>query len=311
MQWDRAKNYMLAFFVAINIMLFVLIQQESSNHILTSEQEDAVFAIFAQNNINSHAAIPRRFSPMRVLQIAPFEYDTYRLISIFFPPEAEVVNIENTVQRVVYEWENMRLVISNERHVSFSNPSSLPGLSEPYEKNIDMIDGENIERRPNKAAAIALSNEFVQEHYPDFRLDIHSIWETDDSGLWIVYLQEYQGHLIDSNKIDILVTGDGDNVHIETIEMIYRRPIGFAYLPRELRGPHEALLTFVQHVSLTEDDTPTLITHMDIVYVQLRSAGQWETYIPIFAEPHYRIFVQGVEQPHLINAFTNQRWEVS
>jgi len=300
MQWDRAKNYMLIFFVAINILLFVLIQREASNHTLTSEQEDAIFAIFAQNNINSHAAIPRRFAPMRALQIEPFEYDTERLISIFFPAYAEVVNLENTVQRVVYEWEGMRLVIANERHVSFTNPSN-------------RVPDEDEEAAPlNRTAAIAISNEFIQNHYPDFWLDSHSIWETDNAGLWIVYLQEYQGHRIDSNRIDILVTGSGNDVHIEVIEMIYRRPSGFAYLPRELRGPHEALLTFVQHVSsVSEDASPTLITHMDIVYVELRGSGQWDTYIRIYAEPHYRIFVQGVESPHLINAFTNQRWEVS
>jgi len=102
-----------------------------------------------------------------------------------------------------------------------------------------------------------------------------------------------------------LVTVTPDEVFIEQVDMQYSRPLRLAYLPREICGPDEALLTFLQRVRAHGSYPPLHITHMDIVYFQVES-GVAPPGTVLYAEPFYRIFIQGQDEPFLINAFTNQ-----
>ena len=286
MYWDRAKNFMLVFFVIANGLLAALISYETSGNTLTRERENAILAVFAQNDINMYHHIIRHFAPMRPLQIAGYDYDVNRLLSIFFPSYAEITHIRDNNWEE-FTWKNLRLVISN-GYISFVSGLGVTGI-------------------PDKDAAIALTGAFIDEHYPDFVLDTQSIRLARRGGIRIFYRQKYQGHLIHTNFVEFLVTGEGDylpNISIEEVDIQYGRPIGFAYLPKELTGPDEALLTFVQNIRRQNDD-PILITQMDIVYFQTVS-GLHSVYMPIYAEPFYRIFIEGQYEPFLINAYTNR-----
>jgi len=285
MQWDRAKNFMIIFFVLTNVMLAALIRYETGSHTLTRERENAIQAVFAQNNITMYYSIPRNFAPMRPLRVAGHDYDIDRLLTIFFPPEAEGEMTHVTgINRDVFTWENIRLVIANGA--------------------IFFVSGLSNEGIPNKDAAKALAQAFIEEHYPGFELDIHSTREARRGGLRIFYRQVYQGHFIHTNFVEFLITGDGDDLIIEEVDILYGRPIGFAYLPRELIGPDEALLTFVQNIR-RHNDMPIIINHMDIVYFQTTS-GLREAYTMIYADPFYRIFIEGQEEPFRICAYTNR-----
>jgi len=283
MQWEKAKNLMLIFFLLANILLAALIRYETGGHVLTRERENAIWSVFDQNDINMYYSIPRNYAPMRALQVAAYDYDLNRLKSTFFPPHAEITHSQSPRQDI-FTWENKRLSISN-GYISFSAGLGVTGT-------------------PCKEAAIAETQSFIREHYPDFRLDIQSTRQARRGGLRIFYRQEYQGHLIHTNFVEFLITGEGAKVVIEEVDIQYNRPIGFAYMPRELVGPDEALLSFVQHIR-RRNDQPILINHMDIVYFQPAS-GLRESYIPIYAEPFYRVFIEGQDEPFLINAFTNQ-----
>ena len=280
MQWDRAKNFMIIFFLLVNILLMGLIRYESGVHTLTRERENAIQTIFAQNNVNMYYPIPRRFTPMRALQVSAHDYDTERLLSIFFPSHVldDEIHHRSDSGRDEFAWQNLRLVIDR-GYVFFVSGLGITGV-------------------PDQESAIALTQAFVDQHYPDFRLDTESIRQARRGGLRIFFRQEYQGHIIHTNYIEFLVTGDGDELVIEEVDMHYVRPVGFAYLPRDLVGPDEALLTFVQFYRLQSDE-PVLITHMDIVYFQ---SSRESAYV----EPTYRIFTQSQVEPFLINAYTNQ-----
>ena len=277
MQWDKSKNYMLIFFLSVNILLAVLIRYEAGGHNLTRERENAIQTVFAQNNINMYYPIPRQFNPMRALRVAGYDYNIERLLYIFFPPYAEISYREGD-QWYEYYWGNMRLTISG-GYVFF-------------------VSGFGISGVPNQDAAIALTQAFVDEHYPDFKLDIQSTRQARRGGLRIFYRQEYQRHIIHTNVLEFLITGEGDDLVIEEVDIHYARPLGFAYLPRDLKGPDEALLTFVQYIRRRSYE-PVLITHMDIVYSQ---AVAGSTYV----EPFYRIFIEGQDDPFLINAYNIQ-----
>lgn len=283
MQWDKAKNYMLIFFIIANVLLAALIRYETSSHILTRERVDAIYAVFAQNNITMYHQIPRNFAPMRYLQLSTYGYDTDRLLSIFLDADAETTH-RSEPGRDEFVQGNTRLVITG--------------------GNVFFISGKGVTGVPDKDSAIALTSEFIAEHYPDFRLDIHSTREALRGGLRLFYRQEYQGHLIHSNLVEFLITGEGDNLVIEEVDIHYSQPVSFVYMPRELAGPDEALLTFVQHVR-RQEDAPIIIAHMDIAYVRPILGGR-DAYVPIYAVPFYRIFIEGSDQPFLINAYTNR-----
>jgi len=289
MQWDRAKNFMLVFFLLANIILAALIRYETGGHTLTLERESAILAVLEQNDIVMAYHIPRQFAPMRPLQVAPFYYDIERLLSVFaafFPPYAEF-DYTGSVRddfRLTFEDENIHLTISN--------------------GYIQFVAGREHTGIPDRYAAMALTQAFIRDHFPDFRLDIHSTRQArrDGGGLRIFYRQEYQGRLIHANFVEFLVTGEGFDIVIEEVDIQYCRPIGFAYMPREIVGSDEALLAFVQDERRPMH--PIVITHMDIVYLQI-SSGMVETYVSIYAEPFYRIFIEGQVAPFLINAYTN------
>ena len=283
MQWDKAKNLMIVFLLLTNLMLVALIRYGTVGHSLSRERIDAIQTVFAQNNINMYYPIPRNFEPMRSLQVAAYNYNVHRLLSIFFPPYAEITH-EEDINWDEFTYRNLRLIVSHGA-VYFVSDQNATGI-------------------PDKNAAIDLTQNFIRQHFPDFRLDIQSTREAQRGGLRIFYRQEYQGHLIHTNFVEFLVTGEGDDIVIEEVDIQYSRPISFVYMPRPLAGPDEALLTFVQNIWRL-GDTPVLITHMDIVYFQTAS-GLTESYIPIYAEPFYRIFIEGQVEPFLINAFTNQ-----
>jgi len=217
---------------------------------------------------------------MQALQVSGYDYDIPRLLAIFFPYYAEISH-ESDTNWDEFTWQNLRMTISN-GYISF-------------------VSGQNVTGVPDRDAAIAITQSFIQEHYPDFSLDIQSTRLARRGGLRIFYRQVYQGHLIHSNFVEFLVTGEGEQLVIEEVDILYGSPIGFAYMPRELVGPDEALLSFVQNFHRSE---PVLITHMDIVYAQTVSGLR--TYAPIYAEPFYRIFIEGQDEPFLINAYTNQ-----
>jgi len=281
MQWEKAKNFMIVFFLIVNVMLMALIRYEAGGHTLSRERENAILAVLEQNNIIMYYQIPRQFPPMRHLQVAAYDYDFDRLLEIFGFPEYYHTGDAN---RDVFRWEDYELTISN-GYISFVSGRGYTGV-------------------PDRIAAMALTQAFIRDYYPDFRLDVHSTRQGNRGGLRIIYRQVYNNHLIHTNFVEFLVTGEGHNLTIEEVDIQYSRPIGFAYLPRELVGSDEALLTFVQNIR-PQDDMDIIITHMDIVYFQIMS-GLRATYVSIYAEPFYRIFIEGQEVPFLISAYTNQ-----
>ena len=274
---------MLVFFLIVNVMLFGLIRYEAGGHTLSRERENAILTVLEQNNIIMYYQIPRQFSPMRHLQVAAYDYDFDRLLEIFGFPTGKYYHIGDA-SRDVFIFGDYELTISN-GYISFVSGRRLTGV-------------------PDRVAAIALAQAFIREHYPDFSLDIHSTRQGSRGGLRVIYRQMYNGRLIHTNFVEFLISGDGHNLIIEEVDIQYSNPIGFAYLPRELVGSDEALLTFIQNIR-PQDDMDIIITHMDIVYFQT-VPGLRATYVPIYAEPFYRIFIEGQEEPFLINAYTNE-----
>jgi hypothetical protein len=286
MEWEKAKNIILIAFVILNTGLAGLLFFEDRRYTLSDERINNINWVLSNNYINLYTRPMRRFAPMRHLDISGFYYDIPALLDIFFDnPQAVTQEEWGERHYVIYSKdENRRIIISN-GWVSFDNAYEL------YENSSSM---EAITRED----AIAISDEFIETHFPDFVRDL-VFNEIGGNGVHIRYLQEYRGNLIYSNRIEFLVNANG----IYWVEMQFGRVIGYGPEARMIFAPDEVLLTFMQRVWYQAQETPIFIRSMDIVYRKDYASNQEGHVYP--AVPFYRIFVQDNDMPFLINAFTN------
>ena len=284
MEWERAKSYLLLFFILLNLTLGGLLLLERRRYTVTPEREQAIITIMNQNNIAMGTRLMRRFPPMRGMYVSGFYYDEYQLAEIFFG-DADVHHV-STQHRHVFTYGEARLVIAH-GFISYDNPQGHGGE----------------EGRPAvlcRMEARRLSDNFVEGNWPDFSLDdvfIGLDW------LRLSYRQVYRGHVIHTNFIEIIVTDMG----IVQVEMQYSQVLEMADDTRPIVAPDLALLTFVQRIRAISNTQayPMVIDHMDLVYFQLEGSTDPDGSYPVV--PFYRVFIYGDGgDPFLINAFTNE-----
>jgi len=283
MEWERAKTYILIFFVVLNIGLGFLIFMENRRYTVGTEQERQIRTVLNNNNISMYTQLMRRFPPMRPLNVTGFYYDTDTLVEILFDNPQDV---ERRVEfgRQTFRYGNSSMTISN-GFIFFENPDGF---------RQEMVFAQNSEI--THAHASLLTDEFIRSYFEDFVQDSH--FEVR-GGIRIIYRQMYRGQLVHSNFIEFLVTPIG----IEHIEMQFGQILGHADTPLMIFSPDEALITFVQRVSHMTQEAPMTIVHMDLVYFQEYISDQPSVY---HAVPFYRIFTRcSDDRPYLINAFTN------
>lgn len=285
MEWERAKNYILIAFVILNLGLFTLLFLEDSRYTLTPHRTSNIHAVLSDNNINLYATLMRRFVPMRHLEVSGFYYDVSALIEVFFEAPENVLQKKTEEGHYIFETEDAFLEIFN-GFITFDNRLDLGINSSDEAKAI------------THTAAIQISDEFIAKHFPDFVRDIvHDQYNGD--GVHIIYSQEYNGRLISTNMIELLVTARGK----EWIEMQFGRVIGYSTELHRIFAPDEALLTFMQRMRHVARENPIFITNIDMVYMKEYASDQIGTVYP--AVPFYRIFIRDREFPFLINAYTN------
>jgi len=273
MEWEKAKTYILIFFVILNVGLGSLMLIENRRYTLTAEQERHIRTVLNQNNISMYTLM-HRFPPMRHLDVTGFYYDTDEIISMLFEtPDATQRQGDN----YIFEDDINRLTISN-GFIFFESPQGF--------RNSNEIN-------PRQVAA-----GFIRENFPDYVLD--SEFVEPEGGVRLIFREMYRGHLVHSNQVEFYITDGG----IVQIEMQFGRILGHSGELRMLASPDEALLTFVQRVRHFTQDTPMTIVGMDLVYFQEYLSDQEGGVY--HAVPFYRVFTRcSGDRPYLINAFFN------
>lgn len=289
MEWERAKNYILIFFVLLNICLGFLLFIENRRYTMTSEQERLIRTVLNQNNISMYMFPRQHLPPMRPLNVGGFYYNTDALLEILFqnPQQVEHVSINETKE---FNDDTAFMSISN----GFIFYRADGGFKQSSLEDFLAFSLEPGEITFEKARV--LTDEFIRAHFPDFKQDDHF---QASRGIRIIYRQEYRGQLVHSNFIEFLITPVG----ILEIEMQFGEIRGHAVTPIMLFSPDEVLLTFVQRVRQFTLEEPMHIDRIDLVYFQEYFSDQ--PYNIYNAVPFYRIFVRYNNRPFLINAVTN------
>jgi len=289
MEWERAKTYLLIFFLLLNAGLGLLLFAEDRRYTLTFEQERRIRTILDQNNVILYELPMRRFPPMQPLSVTGFYYDRDELIRILFE-DPLTVERRRTFEGYIFQDASRQMIISS-GFVFFEDPNGFRqwGGFQPTLALGEITD----------ASVISLTTGFINSYFPDFVQDGDPfVSEDDNGGVRIIYRQEYRGTLVHSNFIEFLVTSVG----IYQMEMQFGRVIGHSGTPTMIFSPDEVLLTFVQRVGHIAQENPMSIRDMDLVYFQEYISDQGG---PYNAVPFYRIFTHQNERPFLINAFTN------
>jgi len=272
MEWDKAKNIILVFFVLLNVVLAVFMLSERRRYTVTDAHETVIRNVLAQHNIRMDAEMIRRFPPMRALLMSGFYYDEDALLRIFFD-DPKLPERHEHEWGIAFTYEEVELTIAN-GYVSFYDPSGWKITPQAF-----------ITRH---------FPDFVHDHYDD-QLSPHDAEETR-----MVFRQVYRGYVVYSNYIVFSI----DETGIIEIVMQFGIIDGWDGPERPIFAPDEALLTFLQRVrAFTE--VPVTIWHMDIVYfTEFDNAGV--AYGSVHhAVPFYRIFTHEFHIPFLINAYLN------
>ena len=270
MEWEKAKNLILLFFVLLNLAIAGFLIAENRSYVVSAEQEDIIRSVLARHNITMDTEMIRRFPSMRALQISGYYYDEEELVGIFFRDAGHVIR-EETPFGVDFTAGNAQMWITD-GFVTYFNPDG-------WDTTVESI---------------------ISRHFPGFVRD-ERFTPHDEEGQRVVYRQTYRGHTIYSNFIEFLVTDAG----IIEVDMQFGRVLGFDGPERPLFAPDEALITFLQRANTLLGNQPITIWHMDIVYVlEFANAGDERGSVH-FAFPFYRIFIRDSELPFLISAYMN------
>jgi len=288
MEWERAKNYILIFFVLLNICLGSLLFIENRRYTMTGEQERLIRTVLNQNNISMYMFPMRRAQPMRPLNVSGFHYNEDALLQILFEAPEDVER-QTPDGAALFRDGTASMSISN----GFIHYRAEGGFSQDGREYFQALALEPGEITFEKAQV--LTDEFIRAHFPDFRQDD---FFAASRGMRIIYRQVYRGQLVHSNFIEFLITPVG----ILEIEMRFGEIRGHAITPVMLFSPDEVLLTFVQRMSHRPMLEPLHIERMELVYFQEYFSDQPNDY---HAVPFYRIFIRYENRPFLINATTN------
>ncbi|MCL2285564.1 MAG: hypothetical protein FWC32_04275 [Firmicutes bacterium] len=286
MDWERAKNYILVFFLLLNIALGIMLAIENRRYVMTGDQERLIRTVLNRNNIGMYTIPIRRFPPMRPLEVTGFYYNQEELKQILFE-NPDAVEREEHAWRSIFRYGDSRLEISN-GFIEYRNPN---GFRQRGSATILL----QLANEVTYAAAVRLTDMFINSYYPDFIFDGYRLGEDE---IRIIYRQQYRGILVHSNSIEFLVTPVG----IREIEMQFGQIRGYVAEPMAIFSPDEALLAFAQRVRHITEERPIHINRIDLVYFQSYISDQFG---PYHAVPFYRIFTQCEDEPFLINAVTN------
>jgi len=292
-QWQKAKNIVVLFLIAVNIILFFLIQSDTARTRLSSSQEAAIVSVLNREQISLNTDIGRiNFSPMRRLTLRPVEINHNEVLAIFFD-SAEISHLTRVIDgdRIIYHTPTSDRVLTL-RNSAFEFDDYNRGEIIDFTQSTEEILLE----------ARRITDELVERmgHFSDgFALDIKHYRIGDFINA--VYRFSYRGIIIQPNEIRFTITQSG----IRAVEYRFFEPIGHDGESRVIFAPDEILLRFMTD-PIINNLKPVIINSIDIVYDFKEEDLNGDV---VYAVPSYRINYSGgarVLAEFLIDAYSNE-----
>lgn len=278
MDWKKAKNYTILFLLALNIMLFTLNLIKLNKYNLSQGQKKAINTILNNNNISIKSEIPDNFKPMPQIILKSPTYDTIELQNIFFNNINDIKRTEE-FEKTIFSIKNESLTIDG-NYALYENKNTSESF-QLNEKNALKKIEKCINTIEKKFDTFKLSNMIENENYITFQYD-----------------QSYIDNIIFNNNIIFTVYSDGSF----TCSLSYFEPVHITGDKSDICSADEALFSFYKEIKNTIDENAINIIDMDLGYF-IEDYAQNDS--EITAVPHYRIFIDGVDEPYYINAYNN------
>lgn len=273
MQWQKAKNIILGFLIAVNVILFFLITNDNARYKLSALQEMAIINVLKREQIELNTDISLlNFSPMKRLALKPQEINHKEVLSLFFD------NIEELEQEQAGE----RFVYTNHLKTQFLTIQN-SSFEYDYYNDVDIIDFT----KPTEEILVEakkLTDEFILKMgdlAKGFELDVFHHRVGDLDLINAVYRFSYNSIIIYPNEISFTITKNG----IRAIEYSFFEPTFYDGDKRGIFSPDEVLLRFMID-PVINNLKPVIINNIDIVYYFKETDLNEEV---IYALPTYRI----------------------
>lgn len=279
MDWNKAKNYTILFLFVLNILLIFLNISKDAQYTLKEEQKASIYSVLDKNDIKLVCKIPENFSPMKQFIIKKTNYDIIELQKIFFD---DIYNIKRTKEfdKTIFTGENKILTIQNNiliyenKNILNSNP-----INKEYAENI-------CEEIVSK----------IMDNHEKMELDRYSENERYFS---FYYTQNFIDFSVFNNYTQFKIYKNG------TLKMKfeYNEPLESYGNKIDICSADEALFIFMNEIKKIYDDKSISIDTVDIGYF-INRIDEDENSSSIVI-PHYRIFIDEIEDPFYINAYNN------
>jgi hypothetical protein len=264
MNWNKAKNISIYILLILNGVLFLLVYLQNDTYRLNSQQQQTIIGILSDNNISVNTPLVTRFSPMRPILLYNAEYDIPMFELLFGVDDIEATN--NTVI---------------------------------YTNDIQPSHSENISRE----AIRLLADGFVRAippsldgFAPEFRFE--RLIMLDENLFNVSYRQVYGSQILFNNFVSLTYRSDT----LLNARIRFSKISGYSGTRHEIYPCDEVLFVFMREMRRIDPSEIYSINQIDIVYYT-NEINQLP-YINFEVYPAYRIHIDGIIAPYIIDAYT-------
>jgi hypothetical protein len=299
MNLEKIKNLVILMFIGLNIILLAIGKYMDLKYQLSGTQLQNIESFLSERRIAFYTDVITEFRPKPQLDLDATTWMTSdRALTWLFGEGAEIRRQEE-FRRTTFEsgadGEVKTLSFVNGQEYEFEDPSGSGALTLDL-KSARSVCEEAIERLgiPELKYEFDFSNEYR---------GADGVKSTSDDELVLEYRVKFDGRWVHCSYIIFTLTEKG----IVALRFALVEPLSYADAPKAVYAPDEALMALYYELELIygddEERDGLRIDKMDMVY-DLDFGGEDGDRLAR-AVPCYRIYIDGRNEPFLINAFFN------
>ena len=285
MNLSRSKKIIILVLVILNIVLLALRIADKPDYTISSDREKAVYEVLGKNNIALYTELMTSYEPMQQILVSSTEANVEKILPAFF---SSTENMEMTIEfsKTIYS-DKYKILTLGENTLLFEDytpTDEIPDYSYNQASNAASNFCEVIMAALNFSKNVELEKNYFKNEEYTFR-----------------YVESYNKSKLFCNYIDITVK----NGKILRAEASRYGVDGFTGNKQNIAAPDEIMLTFLYELKKNDLSYGIIITDMEIGY-DFQSSDDIASGDSLSLVPCYRIYIQGIDKPFTINAYTNE-----
>ena len=285
MNLNKAKKIAILVLAILNAVLFSLHYINKTDYTLSAAREKAVYEVLSKNNIALYTDLITHYEPMQKIAISPIQTDIDKILPVFFSDTSKI-NMTIEFSKTIYS-DSVKSLTVSENYLLYENNEALG--KDKHTTRSQASNTSDVFCEVMKAAmsfSPSLELEKITSH---------------GSAYTFRYAESYNKHKIFCNYIEITV-----NNGIVTRAAASRYGInGFEGDVAAIAAPDEVMLTMLYAIKNMDLPYGIIITDMEIGY-DFPDSSDIAAGDSIALVPCYRIYIQGMDEPFTVNAYTNE-----